>query len=759
MSLLLRSLYAVLALGLLAGTPLLAQDESAANWPNWRGPLQSGVSLEHYKNSKVSAEPVWTYGTKGRGTPVVFEGRVFSWGYRGAGKELVETLTALDVKTGEKIWEHEFKDFLSDTIYDRYSIGAPAVDPETKKVYLITHYGLLMCFDFDGKEQWRISMQEDYGRLSFPNARVGSVSIEGDLAILHGITSNWGADGPAADRFYAFDKNTGELVWWSTPGIIPPVDSSFSTPVFETRNGKRVFYAGTGCGHIVCVNARNGKPIFRFRAGKNGINSSVVVHGDKVIGIHNDENIDSTEKGRMAAIKIPAKFEGPTEGENTTVLPPDAEVWRAALAATSSSPVIVGDRLYQQTDGGELHCLNIETGEILWTKKLSNSNLHSSPLYVDGLLYCPFTSGKLFVVKPGDKDAEVIQEIDLEGQCLGAAVVCGGQLYLHTTEKFYCFKIQHEGYSIDAAPQVEMPMAGDPAALQIIPAEVILTPGHKADFRINAVDANGFVTGPVENAKWETFIPPTAKVKSTMDASFNEAGELVAADAAKLSAGAFKATSAEGLSGIIRGRVLQNLPIIEDFNSFELNEDQPKEKLKFHYPPLPWIGGRFKFDVRELDGEKVFAKTFDRILFQRSTVFVGRSDLSNYTSQADVLTDGTARVKSDMGLINQRYLICLRGNAGRIEVSSNLERLTESVPFKVKPNTWYTLKTRVDASKDGSGVVKAKVWEREQAEPEAWNIEVKVGRVHQNGSPGIFSFTPLNQRRAYLDNLRITPNE
>jgi hypothetical protein len=74
-------------------------------------------------------------------------------------------------------------------------------------------------------------------------------------------------------------------------------------------------------------------------------------------------------------------------------------------------------------------------------------------------------------------------------------------------------------------------------------------------------------------------------------------------------------------------------------------------------------------------------------------------------------------------------------------------------------NKWYTLKTRVDVAGDGSGVVKAKVWEKGGAEPDAWTIEVKVPRAHQHGSPGIFGFTPLNQRRVFLDNLSITSNK
>ena len=142
-----------------------------------------------------------------------------------------------------------------------------------------------------------------------------------------------------------------------------------------------------------------------------------------------------------------------------------------------------------------------------------------------------------------------------------------------------------------------------------------------------------------------------------------------------------------------------------------------------------------------------------------NTVFVAPSTLSNYTMQADVMTDGNARSKSDIGVINQRYLICLRSNAGKLEVSSNPERMIQTVPFKVSANTWYTLKTRVDVNADGSGVVKGKIWVKGQPEPEAWTIEAKVPRAHTQGSPGIYGLTAMNQKRVFLDNLSITENK
>lgn len=750
-----------MAFALFAGSYSL----QANDWTNWRGPLQNGVSLEHYTGSGELAQgPAWTYNARSRGTPVVVDGKVVLWGYRGETTDLIEILTVLDAKTGAKLWEVEIADYLSDSIYNRYSIGAPTVDPETKRIYLVSNAGRFVCYELDGKKVFEMPMMEDLGRMTFPNSRVGSPVIEGDLVIVHFIFSNWGADGPAADRVYGFDKKTGELVWWSLPGVSPPVDSSFSTPVLETRDGKRVMYFTTGCGNLVCVNARSGKPYWRMPLCKNGMNPSVVLHKGKVIAIHGDENVDSSEKGRMSAIKLPEKLVAAAPGTETTVLDSSVEAWRNPIGATSSSPVLVGDTLYQLTDGGELYAIDANTGVDLWKKKLSNANLHSSPLYVDGLLYCPMMEGKLVVVKPSAKDGEVVQEIKLDGQCLGAPTVCDGVLYVTTTEKFYSFPIPNSGIKTDAAPVVEVPTAGKAVALQIIPAETVIMRGNKQAFRIRSVDGNGMVVSDkVEGVKWESFIPPTAKVKATMDASFNAAGELVVAADAKISAGAWKATAPDGTFGTIRGRGLKGLPITEDFEGYNLGEEFPADPAnpayKFAYPPLPWIGARFKFQVMEKDGNKVFGKSFDRLLFQRGTVFVAPSTLSNYTMQADVMTDGNARSKADLGLINQRYLICLRGNANKIEISSNLERLAQAAVFKVSANTWYTLKTRVDVNVDGSGVVKGKVWGKSQPEPEAWTVEAKVAKVHTQGSPGIFGFTPMNQKRVFLDNLIITENK
>src|SRR6185295_8898295 len=217
--------------------------------------------------------------------------------------------------------------------------------------------------------------------------------------------------------------------------------------------------------------------------------------------------------------------------------------------------------------------------------------------------------------------------------------------------------------------------------------------------------------------------------------------------------------------GYIRGRVLPYPPLKQDFESFQLSEMTTNEIEKptpFAYPPLPWIGARFKFEVRDKDGTKALTKTIDNKFFQRATVFMGDPNLKNYTIQADVMSEGNWRKMSEVGIINQRYLIVLKGNEQKLEVNSNLERLrvpANEAPsnFKWSPNVWYRLKARVDTNPDGSGIVRAKAWKREEAEPEQWIVEVPHRHAHANGCPGLFGFAP-QEMRVFIDNVRVTAN-
>ncbi len=754
-------LICLLLSSLVIGTNYLSARPQTNGWLNWRGPNQNGTSAEEnlIDTLKVNGQNHrWSYPLSGRGTPVIAGKRLYAFGYDGEGVELREVLVCIDTQSGKKLWVRYFRDFISDIIYNRYSIGSPAIDSETGNVYLQTSPGLALALDADGKHLWQHSMMEEFGRLTFPNGRTGSPVVDGNLVIFRGITTNWGKQGPARDRFYAFDKYSGKLVWSSTPGV-RPTDSSFSTPIFGWLGNIRVFYAGTGCGNVVCVNAKNGRPLSRFQFLHGGVNSSLLVYQENtIIAIHGKENIDTSEIGRMAAIKMD-RIPG-LEDKSPIVIEKDVELWRNNLGIFTSSPVLVENRIYQVTHTGNLGCVDADSGTILWEKKLSNSQLHASSLYADGKLYIPMVNGLFYILKPSDTGATILAKVQLEGNCLGAPAVWDGKIYVHTTEKLYCFgeKEDLESRRVQISKRTKQIKAGKIARIIPIPSEVLLRPGESKNIEFRMTDEHGHkIDGAtLSELDWQKYVPPKAKVKSYLNADIDNTNTFRADHKNVPSAGMFK-ISDKDVSGLLRGRILPGIPFSENFQSVELNVPHKlEENVKFAFPPLPWIGARFKWEIRDLNGNNVLTKTLDRVLFQRTMTFIGTPDSNNYIMQADVMSDGNRRIMSTVGIINQRYLIALKGNWQQLEVSSNHDRLKVAVPFTWKPNVWYTIKSRIDIDAKGNGIIRGKAWQHDAPEPEQWTIEVPHTDAHTHGAPGLFGFSPQSKKRVYIDNIVLT---
>lgn len=749
-----------------------------SGWLAWRGPEQNGTSRETGLPARIAsaAEALWVADFPGKSTPVVADGRLYILGYQGEGADLKEGVACFDAETGQLLWKRGFNDFLSDTIYERYSTSSPAIDPETGAIYMQGTQGILAAFTRDGEPLWSHSLMEKLGRLTFPNGRTASPLVDGDLVITRGITSNWGAQGAASDRFYAFDKKSGELVWASTPGERPK-DNSFSHPYLGWFRGKRVLYSATGDGSVVCVNARTGDPIWRVPLAKAGISVTVVVHPRRnlIVATYGTPY----EPGEMVAMRIPDVEPAPGTPGPVIVERPAVEVWANDLSSSASSPILADDTIFFVKEKGDLAAVNVEDGKVRWTVKLGIEQRNSCPLFADGRVYVPIlddptgkdqgvsteagTKGGFYIIEPAPTEGRILTHIELDGRCFGSPVAYNGKVYLQTARKLYAFGKKGPNPGLPApAPAERWPAPGPATQLQVIPNEVLLHPGEKASFRVRQLDVHGLTVGEVKDVRslrWAPYIPPTALVKATMDGSFNEAGELVVARDAKLSAGAFEASQGN-LKGYMRGRVLPYLPMSEDFESYALSgttTNTAEPPTPFSYPPLPWIGARFRFEIRDIEGTKTLTKTIDNKFFQRGTAFIGDPTMKNYTIQADVRSEGTRRKMSEVGVVNQRYIIALKGNAQEIEVTSNQERLRVAAPFRWQPNVWYTLKARVDRGADGSGVVLGKAWKRGEPEPEEWSIKVPHPTSHQEGSPGLFAFSP-QEMRVFIDNIRVQPN-
>lgn len=735
----------------LVGSNALAQQsvDALRDWTSWRGPDQNGTSRAVGLPDTLSVDGsthLWSYEIAGRGTPVIHQGRVYAIGYEGEGADLEEVLLCLDERTGERIWEQRANDFLSDVIYSRYAIGSPTVDTETGNVYWFTTGGDFLCFDREGTMQWMQPLIEDFGRQTYPNGRTGAPLIDDDLVIVRTMTVMWGPLGPARDRFLAFDKKTGESVWVSTPGG-PPKDAPYSHPVVEWRDGRRVLYAGTAGGNVVCVDVRTGVPIWRLPLSVGGVCASPVLYRNTLLVTHARENLDNTEIGRTIAIDLKGAIEKGRAQQ--AVLGKEHEKWRNSVSSFTSSPVLVGDRMYITDSHGELCCIDATDGTLMWHEKLDTSQIHASPIAADGKLYVPMVNGDFFAIRPTDSGPQILSKVELEGDCLGAPAIANGRIYVHTTQRLYCFG-STEGQVAPGEPMAELsPMRGAASQLQMVPDEITVAPGDVLAVRARVLDEHGNLLDTLRNGY-------TLSASPGLSVDGSQSGRLVIPDNATPGTGVITATL-NGMTDTMRVRIVPGPSFEQDFESATLNRTMP-DGTGFAMPPGEWLGGPPRWQILEKDGSKVAARTIDNPIFQRTMTPIGDSRTANSTVTVDIMSDGNRRSMSTGGVVNQRYLILLKGNHQELELTSNVERIKENVPFRWKPGVWYRLKTRVQNETDGSTTVQAKVWPRDGAEPDGWMLEYRHANGHRFGAPGVYGFTPQSRYRVYLDNLSIQPN-
>jgi outer membrane protein assembly factor BamB len=712
------------------------------DWPEARGPGLDGISKETGLVEKWALNGenfLWRAPFGGRSAPVVMGNRVYVQNPSGHGASLQERVMALDADTGKVVWEYKFNIFQSDVPPHRVGWASPAADPDTGNIYALGVGATVVALSKDGKLLWDRSVGEEFAAFTTHGGRTMSPLIDGDLVIVSAPISSWGAQAARAHRFIGLDKRTGDIVWIASPGA-RPYDTAYAAPVIATINGTRLLICGTGDGAVHAIKPQTGEKVWSFVAAKRAINTGVVVSGTTVIVSHGDENLDSSELGMIAAI------DGAQTGDIKTV--------KWAMKGDQfgfSSPVIDGPRVYQIENGSRLKAFDLESGRELWRQPLGT--VQKAPLVMgDGKLYVGTESGKFFIVRPHADRAEILSDVELPksmddnaGQSVnipepvfGGAAISRGRVFFVSTGGVYAIGPKAAKATTGVAVAATTEQGEGPAThLQVSPTELVLKPGQIVKLRARLFDAKGRFLREEPSATWAL-----QGLKGTIaDGSFTAAGDPVE------QAGTIKATVG-AISGEARARVVRPLPWSETFDAYADGAVPPG-----------WINATAgKFSIVTLDGQKVLTKAADSTIFKRVRAFIGPTDWSNYTFEADVRGTTRRRQMTDIGITAQRYSLVLYGNRQQLKIEpwEPETARSETVPFAWKADTWYRLKLRVENAANGGVRARGKAWEAGQPEPAAWMIDKTDPAGNRQGAPGFFVDAEFG---AYLDNLKLAANQ
>src|SRR5262245_34805165 len=391
--------------------------KAGENWPQFRGPNVDGVSDARSIPTRWSESENIRWKTaihdKGWSSPVVWGEQIWMTTAREDGREFCAV--CVDRKSGKIL--HDVKVFSEEKPaychpFNSYASPTPVVEEGRVYVHFGTH-GTACLDTATGKVLWT---REDM-RVNHYRGPGSSPIVWKNLLIL---------TFDAYDKQFvaALDKSNGKTVWKKDRAIKYPSNNgdykkAFSTPsVFELDG--RPHMVSPAAEATIAYDPETGQELWWVIHG--GMNESM-----RPIRGHGLVYLNTGHTAQMLAVK-----EGGTGDRTKTGV-----VWKSNRGApTRSSPLLVDDLLFMNSDGGMATCLDARSGKQAWQERLGGA-FSSSPTYVDGHVYMSDEDGKTYVLKAG-REYKIVAENKLDMGCMASAAVVGDDLLVRTKSHLYC---------------------------------------------------------------------------------------------------------------------------------------------------------------------------------------------------------------------------------------------------------------------------------------------------------------------------------
>jgi outer membrane protein assembly factor BamB len=454
---------------------------AAENWPQWRGPQNTGAAPDSSPPLTWSEQQniKWKVKIPGRGsaTPIVWGNKLFvqtaipaekkaeataardddakqppaakksaakqsaegreqrdagqrggpggrGRGFGGFGGGVAPTevhrfmLLCLDRATGKTLWQKVAREEVPHEGHHPSDGTFASSSPVTDGKSVIAYFGSRGLHCFD--MDGNLQWSKDLGRMQTRNS-----FGEGSSPALFGntIVVTWDHEGE--DFIAAFDKANGNELW-RQPRDEP---TTWSTPLVVVHEGKpQVVTAGSS--KIVSYDLRTGKPMWEAGGLTANVIPSPVASGDVVF-------LTSGFRGSsLKAIRLDA---------TGNVEESDAVLWRLNKSTPYvPSPLLYQDRLYfLASNNAILSCYNAETGKsVVEAKRIEGlGNVYASPVAANGRVYLVDRRGKAVVIKHAVEPAEnfeILATNELDDPIDASPAIVGNEMFLRGVEHLYC---------------------------------------------------------------------------------------------------------------------------------------------------------------------------------------------------------------------------------------------------------------------------------------------------------------------------------
>jgi outer membrane protein assembly factor BamB len=418
------------------------EPESQRNWPQWRGPLGTGVAPQaqppvEWSETKNIRWKVALPG-KGHSTPIVWGERIFlttaipygefvkpRFVRPGAHDNLAMTqahefaVLAVSRKTGKVLWQqtvHKQVPHEAGHVTASLASASPVTDGERVFAFFGS-YGLF-CLDLEGKLLWKKQLGEMHTKHGHG---------EGSSPALHGDTLVITWDHEEQSFLVALDKRTGKQLWrvaraedtsWATPIIVEAAKgSAFATQVVVPgTNRLRGYDLATGALIWECAGLSS-----------NIVASPVTANGFVYAG-------SSYDTRNLLAIRL--------DGAKGDITGTKQVMWsRRRGCPYVPSPLLYGDLLYTSNHyQGIISRLDVKTGDDQGGPfRLEEiDSLYASPVGAAGRVYITSRDGVTQVLSHGDAAAKTLAVNRLDDTINASAALAGREMFLRGERWLYC---------------------------------------------------------------------------------------------------------------------------------------------------------------------------------------------------------------------------------------------------------------------------------------------------------------------------------
>lgn len=389
----------------------LAPPALAADWTRFRGPNGTGIST--LKGIPTTWSPGdYTFNIKlpgeGHGAAVILGRRLFITSAVDAGAE--RFLYCLDAETGETNWLRRIGMNRSRKhLRNSWASSTPCTDGERVYVGFADKERYTMAaFDLDGTLVWRRKL----GPYESQHGLGASPIIFRDLLIVPNDQ-----DGPSS--ILALDRKTGRTRW-STLRKFKSGRTSYATPLIVQQRGGKV--------QLICVSGESGISSLDPNTGRQNWATDAFPLRTVASPVYGDGLVIAScgQGGRFGVLQRAVDLQGRIKWTREKFLP------------YVTTPIVFGKHLFEWNDEGVFSCVEIASGQTVWTKRIGG-NYSGSPICIDGKIYGISEDGNVVILAASPK-FELLGKVPLGDPSHSTPSVANGRLYFRTFHRLFCLE-------------------------------------------------------------------------------------------------------------------------------------------------------------------------------------------------------------------------------------------------------------------------------------------------------------------------------